>query len=216
MPNVPPLKINAYYSKKEEIANTLTHAIGAILAIIGLYFLLNDELNQQNITRLLAFSIYGFSLVILLLASSFYHAINKPQLKYIFKTIDHCAIYLLIAGTYTPLLMLLFQKTLATQLLLIIWGLAVLGILFKVTLGTQYKVLSLSTYLGMGFISLFIINKLYIALPIEGLILLLSGGFFYSSGVFFYVKNSISYNHAIWHIFVLLGASSHFAMMFYL
>ncbi len=211
-----PLKTDSTYSAKEELANTLTHGVGALFAVIGLFFLFAHEFNQTNISRLIAFFIYGCSLITLLLASTFYHAVKTTNLKRKFKTLDHCAIYLLIAGTYTPLLVTLFEGSLTKNLLIVIWGLATLGIIFKVIFGTQYKVLSLSTYLGMGFMSLFIINKLYIALPIQGLILLLSGGLLYSSGVFFYVKKSILYNHAIWHIFVLLAAACHFAMMFYL
>ena len=211
------------YSIKEEIANAVSHGIGTLLSIIALILLLvyvneNASLSpllaaSEHRTRLISFAIYGSSLIVLFLASTLYHSVINEPLKTLFKLLDHCAIYLLIAGTYTPLLLLTLQGTLGYSLLALIWFIAIAGIIFKVKLGHKYKKISLATYLGMGFISFSIIEKLYQALPAEAMILFALGGLIYCLGVIFYVQKKIPFNHAIWHLFVLGGAASHFFMI---
>ena len=188
------------YSIAEEIANAVSHGLGALLSVAGLTLLIIYAMIEGDVVRVTSFAIYGGSLVTLFLASTLYHAICHEGAKKVLKLIDHCAIYLLIAGTYTPLMLLTLEESV---------GYIMLGF------GTQYKFISLATYLGMGFISLFIIHHLYQALSAEGLALLAIGGIIYASGVYFYVQKNIPYNHAIWHIFVLGGASCHFFMMVY-
>ncbi len=211
------------YSIKEEIANAVSHGIGALLGIVALILLLTNVNENTSLspllaaseyrTRIISFVIYGSSLIVLFIASTLYHAVINEQLKTLFKLLDHCAIYLLIAGTYTPLLLITLQGTLGYSLLTLIWFIAIAGIIFKIKLGHKYKKISLATYLGMGFISFSIIGKLYQALPAEAMILFALGGLIYCLGVFFYVQKKIPFNHAIWHLFVLGGAASHFFMI---
>lgn len=203
------------YSIAEEIANAVSHGLGALLSVAGLTLLIIYAMIEGDVVRVTSFAIYGGSLVTLFLASTLYHAICHEGAKKVLKLIDHCAIYLLIAGTYTPLMLLTLEESIGYIMLGIIWTIAAFGIAFKLAFGTQYKFISLATYLGMGFISLFIIHHLYQALSAGGLALLAIGGIIYASGVYFYVQKNIPYNHAIWHIFVLGGASCHFFMMVY-
>lgn len=213
----------ASYSKNEEYANTISHGLGAVLSIVALVLLLNYSVTNTNVgysisndlMRVISFSIYGSSLFILFLASSFYHGLTNERAKQVFKLLDHCAIYLLIAGTYTPLLLLSMQGTLGYSLMFLIWAIAIGGIIFKVKLGHKYKKISLATYLGMGFISFAILGELHKVLPNEALTLLACGGLVYVLGVFFYVQKKIPFNHAIWHLFVLGGAACHFFMIYW-
>lgn len=206
----------ATYSKKEEGANAISHGIGALLSCIALYFLLNQALSlpSYNTIHITAYAIYGASLIVLFLASTCYHAIRQQEIKQIFKLLDHCAIYLLIAGTYTPLLLITLAGPLGYSLLTLIWLIAFAGIAFKIKFGNRYKKLSLATYLGMGFISFAILGKLSEALPNTAIFLLALGGLIYCLGVAFYVKKHIHYTHAIWHLFVLAAAMCHFYMIY--
>ena len=207
----------AKYSQKEERANTLSHGLGVLLSIVAFIVLVFFALQSGEIERVISFSIYGISLLLLFSASTLYHHTSflNEKLKKQFKLFDHCAIYLLIAGSYTPLMVISLAGTFGYSLLALIWLLAMAGIAFKFTFGHKYKILSLMTYLGMGFISFTIINPLYQTLSTGGLTLLITGGGFYTFGVFFYVNKKIPYNHAIWHLFVLAGAICHFFMMLF-
>ncbi len=211
--NQPDVNVIKQYSLAEEIANAVSHGLGALLSVAGLTMLVIYATIEEDPARIASFAIYGATLVTLFLASTLYHAISHEKAKKVLKVIDHCAIYLLIAGTYTPLMILTLEGPLGYGMLTIIWALAVIGIAFKLTFGTKYRFISLSTYLGMGFISLFIIQQLNQALSMGGMMLLAIGGLVYASGVYFYVQKKIPFNHAIWHLFVLGGASCHFFMM---
>jgi hemolysin III len=201
------------YSIQEEIANAISHGLGLLLSVAGLTGLLILAINQGDPSKIVSYSIYGTSLIAMFLSSTLYHAITHTKTKQVFKLIDHCAIYLLIAGTYTPLLALSLKGWLGYSMLGVIWGLAAVGIGFKVKFGAKYKIVSLLSYLGMGFVSLFFINDLYHSLDSTGFNLLVVGGLLYGSGVFFYVQKKIVFNHAIWHLFVLGGAASHYFMI---
>ena len=211
------------YSKNEELANTLSHGLGVLLSIAALVLLLNVSVTNaavgysisNDIMRIISFSIYGGSLFTLFLASTFYHGVTSTRAKQIFKLLDHCAIYLLIAGTYTPLLLLSMRGTLGYSLMAIIWTIAIGGIFFKIKFGHKYKKISLATYLGMGGISFAILGELYKVLPSAAVTLLAVGGLVYVVGVFFYVQKKIPFNHAIWHLFVLGGAACHFFMIYW-
>ncbi len=211
------------YSKNEEFANALSHGLGALLSIAALVLLLNYSVTNaavgysisNDIMRIISFSVYGSSLLILFLASTFYHGVTNERAKQVFKLLDHCAIYLLIAGTYTPLLLLSMHGILGYSLMAVIWGIAIGGIFFKVKLGHKYKKISLATYIGMGFISFTILGELHKVLPSEAIELLAVGGLVYLLGVFFYVQKKIPFNHAIWHLFVLGGAACHFFMIYW-
>ena len=203
------------YSRNEEIANTLSHAIGAILAIVACYILVSTAITEAHFGKIISYSVYGLSLFLLFSASTFYHASQNIHKKEFFKLLDHCAIYLLIAGTYTPLMVVSLNDQLGMIMLAIIWGLAILGIFFKLKFGHRYKKISLATYLGMGLISITIIEQLQEKLTSQALTLLTIGGAIYCFGVIFYVQKRIVFNHAIWHLFVLAGASCHFFMIYY-
>lgn len=202
------------YSTNEEIANTLTHALGAILSVVACYLLLSAAFADSSIVKTISYAIYGASLLLLFTASTVYHAVQDDEKKKLFKLLDHCAIYLLIAGTYTPLMMIALDNQLGMVMLSVIWTLAILGIFFKLTFGHRFKKTSLVTYLGMGLISITIIDQLHEKLSSQGLTLLALGGAAYCLGVIFYANKRIVFNHAIWHLFVLGGAISHFFMIY--
>ena len=201
------------YSPTEELINTLTHGVGAFLSVIGFLLLLSDPLAADDPVRVVSYCIYGVSLILLFLSSTMYHGVKQPNLKKRFKLCDHCAIYLLIAGTYTPLMLLCVDNKFGHIMLAFIWLLAVAGIAFKLIFHHKYKLFSVATYLGMGLVSVTFINYLIVALTSKGLLWLLIGGIFYSVGTIFYVNKRIPFNHAIWHVFVLAGATSHFIMV---
>ncbi len=204
------------YCSKEEKANTISHGLGALLSLIGMVMLITfaPQSDDYNL-RIASFSIYGMSLILLFSASTCYHWTVNIKSKQLFKLLDHCAIYVLIAGTYTPLLLLKLEGPLSTGMLVLIWTIAVAGVCFKLKFGHKYKKISLTTYLGMGFLSLPILHKLSQLLPTGGINLLMLGGAVYTFGVIFYVKKTIPYNHAIWHLFVLGGAACHFFMIWF-
>ncbi|QDY42918.1 PAQR family membrane homeostasis protein TrhA [Candidatus Pantoea soli] len=204
------------YSLAEEIANSISHGIGCVFGIVGLVLLLTQAIDTQaNITAITSYSLYGGSMILLFLASTLYHAIPHQRAKYWLKKFDHCAIYLLIAGTYTPFLLVGLQSPLAQGLMVVIWSLALAGIIFKLTIAHRFKVLSLVTYLSMGWLSLVVIYQLAMKLSAGGVWLLAAGGIVYSLGVIFYVSRRIPYNHAIWHGFVLGGSVLHFCAIYF-
>ncbi|MCY9805068.1 hemolysin III family protein [Vibrio scophthalmi] len=207
---------NAAYSVKEELANTITHAIGMVLGVIGLVLLLlKAHAYHADALTIASYTIYGASIIVLFLASTLYHAIPSPRAKRALKTFDHCAIYLLIAGSYTPFLLVSLRTPLAIGLMVVIWIIALVGIIMKVAFVYRFKRLSLVTYLLMGWLSLVVIYQLALHVQLGGLILLGLGGVIYSLGVIFYVAKRIPYNHAIWHGFVLAGCACHFCAIYY-
>lgn len=203
------------YSVREEVANAVTHALGMVFGIVGLILLLLKaaEHNADTLT-LTSMAVYGASIIVLFLASTLYHAIPSPQAKRWLKTFDHSAIYLLIAGSYTPFLLVSLRTPLAIGLMIVIWSIALLGIIMKVAFVYRFKRFSLVSYLLMGWLSLVVIYQLAITLDVGGLTLLACGGVIYSLGVIFYVAKRIPFNHAIWHCFVLAGCVCHFLAIY--
>jgi len=208
-----PLKKSLDYSFTEEFFNATSHGIGLILSIVALFLFINNANGEQ--ARTISLIIFALTSILLFLASTIYHSAKNYKLKKTFKLLDHCAIYLLIAGTYTPILAISIAGKLGYSLLVFIWGFAILGIIFKIKCGHKYKKISLASYLGMGFIALAILGELYQALPIQALYLLFLGGIIYATGVIFYVKKNKPFTHAIWHCFVLAGAICHFFMIYW-
>lgn len=203
------------YSVKEEVANAISHGIGFILGIVGLVLLLVKAMDHRaDALTLVSMSIYGGSMIALFLASTLYHAIPHQNAKRWLKTFDHCAIYLLIAGSYTPFLLVSLRTPLAFGLMIVIWLIALFGIIMKIAFVYRFKRLSLVTYLIMGWLSLIVIYQLALNLDVGGLTLLAAGGVVYSLGVIFYVAKRIPYNHAIWHAFVLAGCACHFLAIY--
>ena len=204
------------YSLAEEIANSISHGIGCIFGIVGLVLLLTQAVEMRaDSIAITSYSLYGGSMILLFLASTLYHAIPHQKAKYWLKKFDHCAIYLLIAGTYTPFLLVGLKSPLAQGLMVVIWSLALAGIIFKLTIAHRFKALSLITYLSMGWLSLVVIYQLATKLSAGGVWLLAAGGIVYSLGVIFYVSRRIPYNHAIWHGFVLGGSVLHFCAIYF-
>ncbi|WP_070970269.1 PAQR family membrane homeostasis protein TrhA [Vibrio sonorensis] len=204
------------YSVKEEVANVITHGAGLVFGIIGLVLLLIKALNHNaDALTVTSVSIYGASMIVLFLASTLYHAIPYKSAKKALKTFDHCAIYLLIAGSYTPFLLVSLRTPLAVGLMIVIWVIALIGIILKLAFVYRFKKLSLVTYLMMGWLSLVVVYQLAVTLEVGGLTLLAAGGLVYSLGVVFYLAKKIPFNHAIWHCFVLAGCVCHFLAIYY-
>ncbi|PRD15628.1 PAQR family membrane homeostasis protein TrhA [Pantoea coffeiphila] len=199
------------YSLAEEIANSISHGVGCLFGIIGLVLLLTQAIESRaGALAITSYSLYGGSMILLFLASTLYHAIPHQRAKYWLKKLDHSAIYLLIAGTYTPFLLVGLKSSLAHGLMVVIWSLALAGIVFKLAFAHRFEALSLVTYLLMGWLSLIVIYQMVTKLPAGSVWLLAAGGVIYSLGVIFYVAKRIPYNHAIWHGFVLGGSLCHF------
>ncbi|MCW0312167.1 hypothetical protein NB694_001967 [Pantoea ananatis] len=204
------------YPLAEEVANSISHGLGCLFGIVGLVLLLDKAaVMNAGLAAIVSSSLYGGSMILLFLASTLYHAVSHPRAKRVLKKVDHCAIYLLIAGTYTPFLMVGLQSPLAYGLMAVIWGLALLGIIFKLTIAERFKVLSLVTYLCMGWLSLIVVFQLAMKLSAGGIWLLALGGIVYSLGVIFYVARLVPFNHAIWHAFVLGGCVCHFCAIYF-
>ena len=206
------------YPWAEEIANSLSHGVGLVLGIVGLVLLLVQAVaTNAGAMAITSYSLYGGSMILLFLASTLYHAIPHEKAKYWLKKLDHCAIYILIAGTYTPFLLVGLNSPLAKGLMAVIWGLALFGVIFKMAFAHRFEVLSLITYLTMGWLSLIVIYQLAVRLSAGGVALLAIGGLLYTLGVIFYASKRIRFGHAIWHGFVLGGCACHFfAVYFYI
>ncbi|MCD4738077.1 MAG: hemolysin III family protein [Anaerolineae bacterium] len=208
---------NRLYTLGEEIANSITHGIGAGLSVAGLTILVILAVRYGNVRQLVSFSIYGATLIILYLASTLYHSFQRPAVKRVFKIIDHAAIFLLIAGTYTPFLLIGVRGAWGWTLLIIIWGLAILGISFKALFIDRFQKLAVLPYILMGWLSVVMLKKLLVNISLGGLIWLAAGGATYTLGTIFYALKKVPYAHSIWHLFVLGGSTCHFfAVLLYL
>jgi hemolysin III len=204
------------YSLREELAHGISHGIGVGLAIVGLVFLLIAAIRYGNSRHIVSAAVYGSSLILLYLASTLYHLISNPHVKRVFQKLDHSMIYILIAGTYTPLTLVTLHGGWGWTLFGLVWGMAVCGLVLEAVLPRRIGWLSLVLYLGMGWLVIIAGKPLLAALATGGLILLVAGGLFYSLGVIFYVWKKLSFNHAIWHLFVMAGSAAHFfAILFY-
>lgn len=203
------------YSVAEEIANSISHGIGCLLGVIGLVLMLDQAIdNRAGALAIISYSLYGGSIILLFLASTLYHSIPGERAKFWLKKLDHSAIYLLIAGTYTPFLLVGLKSPLAHWLMVVIWGLALTGVLFKLVFAHRFEALSLVTYMLMGWLSVIVLYQMVMTLPAGSVWLLAAGGIIYSLGVIFYVAKRIPYNHAIWHGFVLGGSLCHFLAIY--
>lgn len=200
------------YSVLEEWLNSISHGAGFVAAIVGLVFLL---LRAEQPVAIAAAAVYGATLILMFLSSTLYHSISHTKVKGMLKLFDHSAIYMLIAGTYTPLLLVGIGGWLGITMTAIVWILATGGVAFKLIARHRFPKVSVATYLLMGWIALGLIYPLYMALPGAGLWLIVAGGLCFSIGVLFYVAKSKRYTHAIWHLFVLGGCSCHFFSIYY-
>ena len=200
----------------EEIGNAVSHGVMSLLSLAALPFaaVWAYAHDPDGVLASVSVSVFVISIFLMFLASTLYHAIPHQRAKMWLKKFDHCAIYLLIAGTYTPFLLVGLDSPLARGLMIVIWSLALLGILFKLTIAHRFKILSLVTYLAMGWLSLVVIYEMAVKLAAGSVTLLAVGGVVYSLGVIFYVCKRIPYNHAIWHGFVLGGSVCHFLAIY--
>ena len=211
-----PSSDTARYTLGEEIANSITHGIGLVLSIVGLAVLTAYASLYGSAWHIISCVIFGTTLVLLYTASTLYHSIQTPRVKQVMRVLDHSAIFLLIAGTYTPFTLVSLRGPWGWTLFGIVWGLAAVGILFQTTLLQRWVVASILLYVGMGWVVVAAIKPLLAAVAPGGIILLVLGGLAYTSGIGFYVKRSMRYHHAIWHGFVLAGSVLHFfAVLFY-
>jgi len=190
----------------EEIANAVTHGVGAVLAIAGLVILMVYSESGYA----LSFAIYGGTLVALYLASTLYHSLAFTRARGLFRKFDHMAIFLLIAGTYTPFCLLVLKGWIGWTLFGVVWGLTIAGIVLKSLFTGRFEWLSVTIYILTGWIVVFAIKPIYEALSVQGFVLLVAGGAAYTIGTFFYVNSRIPYSHSIWHLWVLAGSTLHF------
>jgi len=198
------------YNLREEIAASVTHGIGAGLSVAGLTLLIVLAAIYGDIWQVVAFSIYGVSLFFLYLASTLYHAIQNPRTKRVFRVLDHTGIYLLIAGTYTPFLLVGMRGVMGWTLLTIVWAMALAGVIWKIFFLGRLEILATIFYVLMGWLAVIGIKEMLVSIPAAGLILLATGGLVYMLGIIFYAWEKLPYNHAIWHLFVLGGSLLHF------
>ena len=194
----------------EEVANTITHGFGLLLSLVGFVFLVVMASLNGGVWHIASSVVYGLSLVVLYGASTFYHGATEPRLKRILQIVDHCCIYLLIAGTYTPFTLVVLRGTIGQSLFAFVWLFAIAGIILKVFFGKRFMVLSVVSYLLMGWIAVFAVQPLFEALGFVPIALVVAGGLAYTLGVVFFSWESLRHHHAIWHVFVLAGSIFHF------
>ena len=198
------------YSPGEEIANSITHGIGIILAIVALGVLVIFAGRSGNVWHIVSVCVYGTTLILLYTASTLYHSIQHPRTKGILQTLDHSAIFLLIAGTYTPFTLISLRGPWGWSLFGVIWGLAVVGMLFQLLNLKHWRTASIIIYICMGWAVIVAIKPLIANVATGGIVFLVLGGIAYTSGVLFYKQKRLKYNHAVWHLFVLAGSILHF------
>lgn len=199
----------------EELANSLTHGVGAILSLATLAFLVPVASVYGNAWVVAGCAVFGTCLVLLYGASTLFHSFPQPGARRVFSVFDHCAIFLLIAGTYTPFLLVNLRGPIGWLLFGVVWALAVLGIVLRVSLRKRPTSIFVGLYVGMGWVALIAIKPIVMQIPIGGLALLIAGGLAYTAGVGFYLWRTLPYNHAIWHVAVIAGSMCHVAAVYY-
>jgi hemolysin III len=201
----------------EELANSLSHGIGLLLAIAAIPIMVVAAASHADAAQITGVSIFGATMVLAYLSSALYHALPAGKAKRVMQLVDHAAIFLLIAGTYTPFTLGALWGAWGWSLFGVVWGLALMGIVLKTCVGTRYQNLSVGLYLAMGWLVLIAIRPLYLHVPAWGLFWLVVGGLAYTIGVIFFVLDEkVRYAHAIWHVFVLAGTCCHFvAVLWY-
>lgn len=203
-----------FYPPLEEKINIGSHALGLILSVVGLVFLLIQDFAGSGYVKPLAYAIYGISMVFLYAVSAIYHASKSPTFRIKMRVLDHAAIYLLIAGTYTPFMLITLPGTLGYSILAAAWGMAIVGIVLKIFYTGHFVVLSTALYVLMGWAIVFAIKPLAANIDAGGLQWLIAGGVAYTVGALLYAIKKIPFNHAIFHIFVLAGSACHFVAVY--
>ena len=209
------------YTISEEVAHSAIHSLGSHLgaAMLALMVVFGVQSGEQVAWKVVSAALFGFSIILLYTVSSAYHAITHPRTKQILKVCDHMAIYILIAGSYTPFMLVTLRPeypVIAWTIFGIVWGLTIMGIVFKVFFTGRLRLVSTLAYVGMGWIIVFAIKPLMATLPAAGLVWLLIGGLCYTLGAIFYLWRLMPFHHAVWHLCVLAGTLCHFfAVLFY-
>lgn len=200
----------------EEAANSITHGIGLILSLGGLALLVFLAWSKGSTPHIVGCSIYGATLVLVYAASTLYHSVQQPQIKHYFRIFDQMAIYLVIAGTYTPFTLVNLRGFWGWSLLIAVWTLSLFGIVFKIVFVNRYKAISMSLYLVMGWLAVIAAKPIIDSIPLEGLAWILAGGLAYTFGLIFFAWERLPFNHTIWHLFVMIGSVCHYcAVMFF-
>ncbi len=194
----------------DEYANALTHGLGLLLAVAAVPILIVIAVAHGSVWHIVGVSIYGATLIALYSASTIYHAVRQPPAKRILRIIDHSAIYLLIAGTYTPFTLVNLRGAWGWTLLTVVWTIALFGVAWKLVHAERYVVVSTIIYIGMGWLAVIAIRPLFRTIPGAGIGWILAGGLFYTVGVVFFGLSRIRFNHAVWHVFVLAGSICHY------
>lgn len=195
---------------KNELANSISHGFGLLFGIISIPILIGFSIINESISGIVGVSIYGFSFLMVYTFSTLYHSIKIPKVTEVLRTMDHISIYFLIAGSYTPFILIYFLTPAGITILSILWGLTLLGIIFKIFFTQKYNYLSTIIYLLMGWILIFAPESFLDNLPSSSFILLCVGGGLYTLGVVFYLWEKLPFNHAIWHVFVLAASICHY------
>lgn len=201
------------YDPQEELINAYSHGLGAVLAFIAAIFLIVKGYGLP-LGQWISLWVYGLSLVLLLSSSMLYHFAQDERKRYWYKKLDHTAIYYLIAGTYTPFLSIAIPTAKAHHLLIALWVIALIGTLFKLVFIHRFQKVSLAAYLVMGWLAVLVMDDMQRYLSKDAIQLLIAGGLAYTVGTLFYALKNVRYSHAIWHVFVLLGAGLHFLAIY--
>ncbi len=216
MPNPDPDRYDRPQTAGEEFANAISHGLASLAAVAALPLLIVGAARDGGVAEVIGASVFGVTLLLLYLASTIYHALPAGRVKRAFMVIDHCAIFLLIAGTYTPFTLGALRGSWGWSLFGVVWGLALFGILLKTIVGTGYQLLSTGLYLAMGWLVIVAIQPLLSAMPLAGFLWLAAGGLAYTVGVVFFLLDSrVSYAHFVWHLFVVAGSLCHFVAVFW-
>lgn len=207
---MPWIKPDKLQTRAEEIGNATTHAMGALLSLVAISLLIVFATNQNDGVKLVSSVVFGCTLLLMYVSSTLYHSITDPKLKHIFRIVDHSSIYLLIAGSYTPFMLVTLKGPWGWTLFTVIWSLALSGVVFKLFFVHRFELLSTVIYLMMGWMAIVAIKPIYENLPLGGLECVVAGGLCYTIGVIFYVWERLKFSHVLWHLFVLAGSIFHF------
>jgi hemolysin III len=200
----------------EEAVNTLTHGIGAVVSALGGAALVAMAVRSGDVYQIVSACVYSLSLIVLYTASTFFHWEQDIRLKQRLEIFDHCAIFLMIGGSYTPFMLVTLRESVGWTLLAVIWTLVIVGISFKLVFGTRFRLASTLLYLALGWLIIIVIEPMFRTLPTQSFILLVLGGLAYTLGTYFFSREDrLPYAHPIWHLFVLVGSACHFLAVAY-
>jgi hemolysin III len=201
---------------RDELANTVSHGLGLVLALVALPVLVFSAMRAGDVRFLVGVSVFGATMVLLYLASTLYHSTTHDAAKPLFRLFDHTAIFLLIAGTYTPFALGVLRGPWGWSMLAAVWTLAIVGIVLKIIARTRHSRISIGLYVLMGWMAVVAIKPMFALIPMQGILLIFAGGIAYTGGLAFFASHRIRYNHLIWHLFVIAGTICHFfAVLWY-